>query len=63
MKDWTKIAAASGFGVPDEQMARISPVLTAVDEAFAALRAGLPFDTEPAPVFQPLVDPVDGGQA
>jgi hypothetical protein len=54
MKDWKKIADASGFEIPDDQLDRIAPILTALEEAFVPLRAGLPLATEPAPVFHPL---------
>ena len=48
MKDWRKIAEASGLGIPAEQSERIAAPLESLEEAFRPLLKDLPPDLEPA---------------
>lgn len=54
MKNWNELARAAAPAIPKEQLERIVPVLEKLEAAFAPLEAGLPLETEPAPVFRPL---------
>ena len=39
--------------IPSDALARIAPVLAALEESFRPLAATLSYDEEPAPVFDP----------
>jgi hypothetical protein len=47
MKDWNSIARASGLGIPDEEIARITVPLVALEETFRPLVQRLTPDIEP----------------
>jgi hypothetical protein len=38
--------------IPEDQLARISPILRALEESFRPLADGLTFDEEPAVIFE-----------
>jgi len=42
MTDWNALAAARNLKIPPEDMAKLSPVLDALDEAFRPLVNDLP---------------------
>jgi hypothetical protein len=52
MKDWNLIIQAQGYDVSPEEMARIKPILDALEKAFRPLTRTIPFDVEPALIFQ-----------
>jgi hypothetical protein len=52
MKDWSLLAKAGGVDIPAKELARIVPVLSALDEAFRPLTRSLTADMEPCPVFR-----------
>jgi len=47
MKDWNSIARASGFEIPDQEIARITVPLAALEETFRPLVQSLTPDIEP----------------
>ena len=51
MKDWKKIAEASGLGIPEADFARITPALDALEKSFRPLVESLPATLEPACIF------------
>jgi hypothetical protein len=50
-RDWNALAAASGAGIPADQIDRTVKPLIALDEAFRPLAAQLRFDDEPATIL------------
>lgn len=50
-RDWAALARATAPDLPDEQVARIAPVLDALEAQFRPVADGLPFAAEPAIVF------------
>jgi hypothetical protein len=51
MKDFRLVAAGHGLQIPDEELARMSAVLAALEDAFRPLVGTIPFETEPAVTF------------
>jgi hypothetical protein len=51
-KDWKRIAEGLRLGIPEPDLERITAVLEAMEAAFRPLVAAMPFDVEPAVVFQ-----------
>jgi hypothetical protein len=51
-RDWKRIAEGLQLGIPEADLDRITAVLDAMEAAFRPLVADLPFETEPAVVFQ-----------
>ena len=47
MKDWNSIARASGLGIPDQEIARITVPLAALEATFRPLVQSLTPDIEP----------------
>ena len=60
MKDWKKIARASGLPIPDAELERIAPVLDALEAAFRPLVKDLTPDLEPCVVFS-VEEDTEGG--
>ena len=56
MKDWSAIAAASGFELPPEETARIVKPLEGLEAAFRPLANTLTFADEPAFLLDPRED-------
>lgn len=56
MKDWTEIARGHGLEIPEAELARMAPVLDALEAAFRPLAAAIPEDVEPAVIFRPTED-------
>ena len=56
MKDWKLLARAQDLDIPEDELARVSQALDGLEEAFAPLRGLVPFDTEPAIIFQQPVE-------
>ena len=56
MKDWKLLAKAQDLDIPEEELARVSQVLDGLEQAFAPLRDLVPFETEPAIIFQMPVE-------
>ena len=53
MKDWKLIASGLGAGLRAEDLERITPALDALEAVFRPLAAAIPYETEPAVVFEP----------
>jgi hypothetical protein len=51
MKDWKKIADASGLQIPEADFGRITPALDSLEKSFRPLVASLPSTLEPAFIF------------
>ena len=51
MKNWKKIAEASGLRIPEPDLDRIAPALDALEAAFRPLAKDIPHDVEPAVAF------------
>jgi hypothetical protein len=51
MKDWKLVAAGHGLAIPGEELARVSTVLSALEDAFRPLAGTIPLETEPAVIF------------
>jgi hypothetical protein len=49
--DWKKIADARGTGIPDAQLAAVSPTLDALEKAFRPLQATLKPDDDLSVLF------------
>jgi hypothetical protein len=52
MKDWKAIAKASGIGIPDKDLDRVTAPLEALEEVFRPLANTLTPDVEPATEFR-----------
>ena len=52
MKDWKAIAKASGIGIPDKDIDRVTAPLEALEEVFRPLAHTLTPDVEPATEFR-----------
>ena len=52
MKDWKLLAKTQDLDFPEEELARVSQVLDGLEQAFTPLRDLVPFETEPAIIFQ-----------
>ena len=48
MKNWKALSEAYGLGIPDSDLARITPPLDGLEEAFRKLAAAFPPDTDSA---------------
>lgn len=51
MTDFVALARARGFDIPEDQVARIAPSLSALERDFAPLKAGIPHCLEPAVIL------------
>ena len=51
MRNWKQIAAAGRFGIPEDELDRIVPVLDALEAGFRPLVKRIPVETEPATVL------------
>lgn len=51
MKDFKLLAAGHGLTIPEDELERISLVLTGLETAFRPLVASIPLETEPAVAF------------
>ena len=51
MKDFKLLAAGGGLDIPDEELARMSEALTALEDSFRPLVRTIPLETEPALTF------------
>jgi len=56
VKDWNGIVAASGLGIPAEDVERIVKPLESLDAAFRPLAGTLTFMDEPATIFDAAED-------
>ena len=57
MRDWKKIASASGLGIPDADIAPIAPALDSLEAAFRPLTTDIPGAIEPAVTFRAEEEP------
>lgn len=48
MADWTAIAKARGLDIPEEAVAKVAPILDALERDFASLRPRIEVRDEPA---------------
>lgn len=53
MKNWKSIAAALETGLSDADVERIAPTLDALEAVLRPAIAALPYEAEPAVVFEP----------
>ena len=53
MKNWKLIAAGLETGLSDTDVERITPALDALDAALRPQVAAIPYEAEPAVVFEP----------
>ena len=53
MKDWRLVAAGLNAGLTEAEIERIAPVLDALEVEFQRLAAALPYEAEPAVIFDP----------
>ena len=51
MKDWKRIAQASGIQATDAELERSAAILAALEKEFRPLTANLPPESEPATEF------------
>ncbi|HXG32752.1 MAG TPA: hypothetical protein VNJ11_05260 [Bryobacteraceae bacterium] len=51
-RDWKRIAEGLQLGIPEADLDRITAVLDALEAAFRPLAASIPFELEPAVIFQ-----------
>jgi len=56
MRDWKAMAAASGAGIPAEDVERVTKPLVGLEQTFRPLADSLTFDEEPATVFDGAED-------
>jgi hypothetical protein len=56
VKNWSGIAKASGFDIPEPEMERIASVLDTLDTSFRPLVNDLRPETEPATGLHPAED-------
>ena len=57
-KNWRVIAEGNGLDVPAEDLEKIAPALTALENSFRALAGIIRLETEPAVTLSPeAVDP------
>jgi hypothetical protein len=57
MKDWKKIAEASGLRIPEPEMSRMAGALDGLESAFRPLAKSIPHDVEPAVIFRISPEP------
>jgi len=51
MKDFKLLAACCGLDIPEDELAPMSAVLMALEDAFRPLVSTIPLETEPALTF------------
>jgi hypothetical protein len=51
MDDWKSIAEARGLGIPAEEVAKLVPVMEALEQSFRPLLGALPHDADLANNF------------
>jgi hypothetical protein len=52
MKNWKLVALGLDTGLSNEEIARIAPVLDALEAAFRPMAAALAYQAEPAVIFE-----------
>jgi len=52
MKDWKAIAAGLDTGLSDADVEKITPALDTLEAALRPLSATIPYETEPAFIFE-----------
>ena len=53
MKNWKRIAAALDTGLSEADVEKIAPTLDALEAVLRPRIAAIPYETEPAVVFEP----------
>jgi hypothetical protein len=56
MRDWKAMAAASGAGIPADDVERVTKPLVGLEQTFRPLANSLTFDEEPATAFDAAED-------
>jgi hypothetical protein len=52
MKDWKKIASASGYPIPEANFERITPALDSLEKSFRPLAESVSRELTPAFIFR-----------
>jgi hypothetical protein len=52
MKNWRLIASGMNLGIPETNWELLAPVMDDLEAAFRPLISLIPFETEPAVIFQ-----------